>query len=296
MISIIIASVDARLLSKIKSNIEATIQVPYELIVFENSSGERGICSIYNEGARKAQFDLLCFVHEDVHFETSGWGVKIATAFASNNKLGLLGVAGGTYKSMAPSSWFCYDGYPWLNQISVIQQFKYDTGRQTVDHSLGHKTNTQKRVATLDGVLLCSRKSIILKYPFDESLLTGFHGYDIDISLTIGQHYQVIATSQILITHFSDGHYGINWLESTLLVHRKWKHIFPVKTEPLNHKQQKFLEKRNMRFFLHLAKRIGLSKGRQLQVLWDSRIYRLLGWVAFFKLHVELFKNRTYRL
>lgn len=295
MVSIIIASVDAEALSKVKNNIRDTIHVPYELIAIENAKGERGICSIYNEGAKRAQFDLLCFVHEDVRFETSGWGKCITAAFESNSKLGLLGVAGGAYKSRAPSSWFCYDGYNWLHQIGVIQHFKYDTDRPVTDHSLEYESNL-KKVAVLDGVLLCSRKSILLNHEFDEALLTGFHGYDIDISLAIGQHWDVMATNQFLITHFSEGFYGADWFDATLLVQRKWQHLLPVMTVPLTKQQQKFLEKRNMRFFLHIARQIGSSKIKRLRLLWDSRVVKLTGWPTFLKLHIELVKKRTYRL
>lgn len=295
MISIIVASANPDLLSRFKVNTETTIGVAYEIIVFDNANGQKGLCELYNEGARRASFDLLCFAHEDIRFETDNWGRTVVASFSDNNRLGLMGVAGGAYKSLAPSSWFCYDGYPWLHHISVVQQFKHDLGRPDTNHSLQYRADTVKKVATLDGVLLFSKKNIIRDHPFDERLLTGFHGYDIDISLTIGQFYDVAATTQLLITHFSDGNYSLDWFKSTVQVHRKWKPLLPRTNENLTKKQVRFLEKRNMRFILYLAKKLGVSMLERLQLLWNSKLYRLIGWPTFLSLHKELIKKRDYQ-
>ncbi|MBC7903014.1 MAG: hypothetical protein H7Y27_06310, partial [Gemmatimonadaceae bacterium] len=55
----------------------------------------------------------------------------------------------------------------------------------------------------------------------------GFHGYDIDLSLQIGERYQNQVVYDILLEHFSTGTLGRAWLESTFLVADKWRHILP---------------------------------------------------------------------
>lgn len=296
MISIIIASVDPNLLSEIKINIDKTIGVSYEVIAFENKISPKGLGEIYNLGASRAQFDIVCFVHEDVRFETRNWGRCVLNAFRNNERLGLLGVAGCRYKTLAPSSWFCFEGYDYLHHISVIQEFKYESNRLPLDHTLAYEKSAQVPVVCLDGVLLISKKSIILEYGFDEKLLSGFHGYDLDISLAIGKNYQVVATTEFAITHFSEGKYDQSWLDAAMAVHRKWKHTFPRATIELSKRQQVYLEKRNMRYFLHLMKLLKTPLFKMLKWLWKSQLYREIGWFKFLKLHKELVTKRDYYL
>ncbi|MFX4377337.1 glycosyltransferase, partial [Acinetobacter baumannii] len=68
----------------------------------DNSANRYSICSAYNEGAEKAKYDNLCFVHEDVVFRTNNWG---QIALTEVKKFDLLGVAGSNYKSKAISGW-----------------------------------------------------------------------------------------------------------------------------------------------------------------------------------------------
>ncbi|SEM69296.1 hypothetical protein SAMN05216436_106223 [bacterium A37T11] len=58
-------------------------------------------------------------------------------------------------------------------------------------------------VAVLDGVWLCTRKNIALKFPFDERSLKGFHCYDLDFSLNVGLNHDFIITYNVLLERFS---------------------------------------------------------------------------------------------
>ena len=60
----IICSARPERLQAVTRNIEATIGVEYELIAVDNSVEGRGICAVYNEGASRARYPFLCFVHE----------------------------------------------------------------------------------------------------------------------------------------------------------------------------------------------------------------------------------------
>lgn len=75
MLSIIICSVDKQRLSNIQRNVAETIGdgVKYEIIAIDNSERKGSITSIYNEGARRAKYPCLLFVHEDVEFQTQDW-------------------------------------------------------------------------------------------------------------------------------------------------------------------------------------------------------------------------------
>ncbi|MBC7850701.1 MAG: hypothetical protein H7Y31_13250, partial [Chitinophagaceae bacterium] len=175
MISIIICSADPRKLSFVTDNITNTIGLPFEVIAIDNSNGQYGICEAYNTGAKKATHSFLCFMHEDVFFETDNWG-EIVCRHLNNPSIGLIGIAGGDAKSIVPSSW----SIPvFSNEINITQHSKKNPAekeRQLV--SRGSSISAANRVVVLDGVWLCTRKTVFGEYQFDQKTFTGFHGYD----------------------------------------------------------------------------------------------------------------------
>lgn len=232
MISIIIASANKQLLNQVSANIRGTIGVPYEILAFENSDGKKGICEIYNKGSQKAQYELLCFMHEDILIETPDWGKKVAGIFEKTTDIGLLGVAGSTYKSLTPSSWFppyaSFGSDTWRLNIKQVSSDCLE--KETHDYYNPYHEKIS-RVACLDGVWLCTRKKTILQYPFDEKRLKHFHGYDIDISMSINQHHSLYVTFEVLMKHFSKGNFNHIWLRETLKVHTKWCGNLPLNME-----------------------------------------------------------------
>jgi hypothetical protein len=234
MISVIICSREKRRLETLLQNIKNTIGVPYEVIAVDNAVKNEGICSVYNTAAGKASFDLLCFVHEDVIFSTENWGRKMAMHL-KNPCVGLIGIAGGDAKSLVPSSWYIPVR---SNHIHVFQHYRYkDISPEHIRITDNADNNPANRVSVLDGVFLCTRKEILLQYHFDETRFPGFHGYDIDFSLQVSCSYQLLAISDILIHHYSEGNPGKEWMESTLKVSDKWKRKLPVSVHDLSPKQ-----------------------------------------------------------
>ncbi|MBA4167515.1 MAG: hypothetical protein H0X41_08245 [Chitinophagaceae bacterium] len=234
MISVIICSKEQHHLERLSQNIRETIGVPYEIIATDNSVRQEGICAVYNSAASKARFSLLCFVHEDVLFDTPEWGKKIFMHL-QNKDIGLIGIAGGDAKSLVPSSWYIPAR---SNHIHVFQHYRYNDTKPT--HILVTDPNNDcnaKRASALDGVFLCTRKEVFDQHPFDEVLFRGFHGYDIDYSLQVSTTHELLSISDILIHHFSEGRPNRQWMESTLQVSRKWKKRLPVSVHPLTHKE-----------------------------------------------------------
>jgi hypothetical protein len=70
------------------------------------------------------------------------------------------------------------------------------------------------------------------KFFFDEEL-PGFHLYDIDFSLRVGQRYKVAVSYDIIIEHFSEGAFSNEWLISNIKYHNKGNKIplFDTKTD-----------------------------------------------------------------
>lgn len=219
MISVVICSVNQALAAQVKRNIDTTIGVPWELILLDNSVLKKGITEVYNIGAARSNFDILCFVHEDVLFRTRDWGKKIVGYFEGDEKLGAVGVAGAKYKSKTPSGWST--GIAGLDCCNILHIDK--TGAEQRLYANPAAAATLDYCVTLDGVFICVRKDVWQKTRFDEEHLKGFHLYDIDFSFRVAMNHKVAVTFEIDITHLTEGgDFGNSWLNYTIL----WHEIF----------------------------------------------------------------------
>ena len=235
MISIIISSQNERVLVKVKQSIHDTIGIPYEIIAIENSNGRMGICHAYNEAASKAIYDIFCFMHEDISFETKEWGQKVVN-YLQDKKIGLLGVAGGDTKGLPPSTW---SSSVFQSEISIIQHYKNKDQPFQVFNRTGYPEDksTIKEVVCIDGVWMCTRRDVFDKYKFDGKTFNGFHGYDIDLSLQVKREYRVCVVFDIIMHHYSEGSYNRTWMKSTIDMSEKWKDTLPLSVRNLSRQQ-----------------------------------------------------------
>lgn len=247
MISIIICSVNHQLLTQIKLNIDQTIGVKYEIIALNNKDAKDGICKVYNRGGEKAVFPILCFVHEDVLFDTLNWGAALIKHFKDSD-IGLLGIAGGDTKGLVPSSW---SSSLKSNEVNFIQHTKKGTDKgEHIFLTANNNPQVQKKVTTVDGVFLCTTKRIFSENKFDESNLKGFHGYDIDYSLQVFMSYDVVVVFDILLHHFSEGKPDKHWVDSAVIISKKWRKKLPVSVYPLSVKDFNFHHWMSLQIFL----------------------------------------------
>ena len=280
MISIIISSQKRSLLEEVTKNIEATIGTPFEIISIENSGGKKGICEAYNYGASRAKFDILCFMHEDVSFETVDWGKNVAVHL-SNREVGLIGVAGGDTKSLVPSSW---SSSVFQSEISIIQHSKDASvkPRKIVKTGYPQNTATIKNVACIDGVWMCTRKDVFEKCKFDEATFRGFHGYDIDYSLQVFSWYKVCVIFDVLLHHYSDGSYNKSWIESTVMVSKKWKEKLPLSVRSLSKKELITQHWTSLAVFLEKLKQLNYPFSSMIQYYFNYSLNRFFHPLHFF--------------
>lgn len=290
MLSIIISSVSSNHLDQIKKNIQATIGIPHEVIAIDNRNAEKGICQVYNIGAKKSKFDLLCFMHEDIHIKTLNWGEKVIDHFDKDECLGLIGVIGSSYKSSVFSGWAPYGVTPdTIDYGSLVQSFKYE--RKTSAHFYSNPdASTVQEVAVLDGVWLCSRKKVIEKYPFDEYTFPGFHCYDLDISLSINKEYKVAVIFDVLIEHFSEGKFDRSWAEATFALHKKWKESLPLNRKGFNKKEMIYCEKTFFRNAAAELAKLNYSLKDIKAVLKNSKLLKMSPFV-YIKLYIEALRK-----
>lgn len=228
MISIIICSRTASISPELKQNIENTIGVVFEIIIVDNSNNNHSIFTAYNEGVHKSNFETLCFMHDDILFNTNNWGQSVCKRFKSNN-VGAIGVAGSPYFSILPGAWW--------------------SGGYICQHLFGHQDLSYKTlennalpVVVLDGLWFCIRKSLFESIRFDDITFSGFHYYDIDICLQVHQQgYDLLSVYDVSIKH-SSGKLDTTWLKNGLLLQEKWKNTLPLSIEKLSYFKEVTIE------------------------------------------------------
>jgi len=287
MISVIISSANAGQLQQATDNITQTIGVDFEIIAIDNSAAKYGICAAYNKGASNAKFDILCFIHEDVLIKTQNWGLVLEDIFKNDSRVGLIGVAGATYKSLSPSPW---SGHGIDTKcINLLQSYKYQN--KETEHLYRNPNDVKlAEVACIDGVFMCTKKNIYNAHQFDESTFTGFHVYDVDFSLNVGRDYKVVVTYDILLNHFSEGSYNQAWLNDNLKLHKKWNDLLPVNIAGLDLKQQQFTEKITFKAFVSSLMDFKMPVNIAFKWLRNNKRYRKLYPVLFLKLNFLLLK------
>jgi len=225
MISVVICSINPELLSQVQQNISATIGVEYELLVWDNRVDKKGICGVYNQMAKQARYEYILFLHEDILFATNGWGREIRNIFEYHPEIGVIGLGGSKYKSKAFSGW--YTALKNCDCLQIVHRFDHGDRPELLKPPTA--TNLEE-VVCLDGVFICCRKSVWEKRPFNESLLPGFHFYDIDFSLGAATFCKVVVTFDIILVHITahGGDFGDKWVETAIKFHKAYKKELPA--------------------------------------------------------------------
>ena len=262
MLSIIISTYQTAFLNALKQNIELSIGIPYEIIAIENKE-EMGICAAYNKGAKEAKYPILAFIHEDILFHTKNWGSIIVNIF-KDTSIGIVGVAGGTYKSKTISS-------AWCNGDLFVNILQHKGGKSFHWNTPENYKQTIADVLALDGVFLCLPKNVWKQCPFDEKILHGFHFYDLDISLAIkSKGLRVCVSYDILLEHFSFGQNDKSWYKEAIIIHRKWRNSLPWSICPIGKKKAINFEYAAAAYKLKLAlKDPNFSLGDKAQAIFD---------------------------
>ncbi len=225
MFSVIVCSVDPAKAAALRENVAQTIGTAFEWLVCDNRLSPRGICAVYNDLARRARYDRLCFVHEDVRFRTEGWGRRLADEL-DRPRCGVIGFAGGVMKLRQVTGW-CLDGRD--ARTSYVQP---DARGAMRSHRDNPADEAFSRVVCLDGCCLVVGRAVWEAAPFDERLLGGFHGYDLDFTLAAAQRFENRVCHTVEIDHLSAGCYSPAWREALEAVHAKWCDRLPCFAGP----------------------------------------------------------------
>jgi glycosyltransferase involved in cell wall biosynthesis len=264
MISIIVCSIRESLRKTLTTNVAETIGIDHEMVIIENEKTNYSISKAYNIGAAQAKYPYLCFVHEDIIFHTPVWGKRLINHF-TETQARLIGILGSTIKTRAHSS--VHIPYPKLNRHCQLQRYE----NNVLDHFYENPYNEQKaEVCVLDGLFIAATKSAWEETKFSEDYLTGFHGYDIDFSLKNFQRGKVIVVYDILLEHMSLGTFSKNWIDTQLLVTKRWKKHLPLAATSASKIDIRNAEITNLKQFLQFL--IQLNYKRRLQLICLARL------------------------
>lgn len=293
MISLVVCSANEKMFQQLNENIQATIGVAYEIIRINNSKNQYNICQAYNIGAARANYDILCFVHEDVLFVENSWG-KVLTEMFKDPATGLVGIAGTCYYSLFPIGWFNLSEA----ESNLIQGYKYSNKPPTRENYSRFSGSADGEVVVIDGVFMATKKEIAKKHPFDEKLLIGFHGYDADFSLQVGQHFKVVVSKNILLTHLSEGKDEKEWHTSMKKISKKWAEHLPVYIDLYSSKELRDLTIESLSIYCNTSKNWLSFAGKNLAALYHATKHGvLLLWLRKIILYIaKKFKKKDIKI
>lgn len=196
MISVIICSREPVVPSELTQNIAETIGCKYELVVIDNSDSEYTIFQAYNEGIKRANGEVICFMHEDVLFRSKSWGEAVERHFREDEQIGLIGFAGTHFLPNTPLYWY---SSPFISQRNLNND-------QGVVEEHFHEDWFGERdiieAVAVDGFCFFVRKKLFDRIAFDEKTYKGFHLYDMDICMQVIQSgYKVGVCRDVLTEH-----------------------------------------------------------------------------------------------
>lgn len=203
MISIVLSSYKPQQFHACVNSIEQTIGVPYEIIKVDNP-GVMTIAEAYNQGMQRAQYEILCFVHEDILFKDQQWGLRVASIL-EDKSIGVIGIAGSKVMGKAPGAWWEFGtGHYVQNLIQHARGAIVHNRTFGIDYS-----SNPSEVAVIDGVFIAFRKSTGLQF---NAAIPGFHAYDLGISMEAHlKGLKVVVADGILLEHFSSGTIDQGW-------------------------------------------------------------------------------------
>lgn len=221
VISVVICSRGPVFRGIVETSIRATIGCEFELLVIDNSENRYSIAEAYNRGLQQSVHDVVVFVHDDVRFCSRDWGLVLLGIFHDSGDIGIVGVAGAKIKTRTASAWWdCSAEHLVLN---VIQHYPAAPARHVL---AGFDRASEVEVVVVDGLFVALRKDGRIR--FNESL-GGFHNYDLGIAVdyqTCG--YRIVATSRIVMEHFSSGTVDRAWTRSAVEFQGLYRHQLPM--------------------------------------------------------------------
>ncbi len=157
---------------------------PFELLIIDNTQGRYpSAAEILNETARKARYDYLMFVHQDVTLLSGTWLADAQRSLRHLRRLGAAGAAGNGRRGPA---------------ASVLQG-------NPPSRAVRKKLRKPVPVQTLDGCLMIVPAEVFQKIAFAEKAVSGWYLYTANYCLDLIRAGYLIYVLPYPIYHESTG-------------------------------------------------------------------------------------------
>ena len=221
-ISIIICCRHEEISPQLKENIQSTIfcdsSHEYQIIVIDNHNNQYSIFEAYNRGVQVSTGDILCFMHDDIEYQTVGWGDKVVSLFEDSN-IDACAVIGSSYLRKAPT----YTNHGRFSCMNMI----YEGNRTSIN------ADKVRPIVVFDGFWFCVRKRCFQHVYFDDQTYGGFHFYDMDTALQLFHAgYHTVFIPDVFIFHSYGANFNNQWLDNSFAFYHKWKGLLPLSAIP----------------------------------------------------------------
>lgn len=240
MISFIICSTTSCVNPSLIQNINNACSIEKEIILLDNSNNDYSIFSAYNEGVKKAKYDYLCFIHEDIVFKSDNVGDIIVHTFNNNPNVGLIGVVGAKVLPRMPFGWWAAGS---KYKVGTVREYPKKHKR---DWKVGigyGKIPILYEAVVCDGLFLCIRKKVFDNISWDDKTYKGFHCYDMDICMAIiAQGMKIVIAENLLIDHYSFGNPTESFACACSLFNTKWYAVLPISIPEITKDELNFIQ------------------------------------------------------
>lgn len=194
--------------------------VPKVQVIEKVNNGEKSLNQTYNEILQESENDIVILCHDDLYFETKGWGFKVIDHFQKSD-FGILGVAGSTYLPMS--------GMWWEDKRKMIGIVNHEhEGKKWESKYSEEQGKKIKQTVLIDGLFIAVDKNRI-KENFNEKI-KGFHFYDLEFCIgNYEKDVKIGVITNIRITHKSIGMTNEEWENNRKLFAERHKEILPIK-------------------------------------------------------------------
>lgn len=194
-----------------------------EVIAYVNN-GSKSLAETYNQGLTDAKNEIVVFCHDDLIFNTSGWGSKLLKHFNGNSEYGIIGVAGTDLLT---------NGCWWNDRKKMYGVVNHiHNGKKHTNHYSEGFGSRIKQTVVVDGLFIATCRER-LKRRFNEQF-HGFHFYDIPFCLENHlQGVKVGIVTDIRLTHLSIGMIGEAWVKNLKLFDKIYADKLPCEITTL---------------------------------------------------------------
>jgi GT2 family glycosyltransferase len=219
LISVVICSIDEPKFNTALNMYARLLNgLPFEIIHIPDA---QGICEGYNRGVSLSRGELLIFSHDDVTIHSPDFQARL---LGHMERCDLLGIAGAD--QLCDGNWISA-GLPHLFGQVIHDRTDPDKFRAVI---YGAPRRHISGIKALDGAMMCCRREVAQRVPFDRENFPRYHHYDLDFSLRAHQAgYRLAVACDFDVVHSSYWRYDEDWQKDADTFARKHAaHLAPV--------------------------------------------------------------------